>query len=59
MNNIYLLIISAMWYQSHLMAIFFMILVLEKEATNLPPTEPGVTGLQVTPVQKYGIDWTL
>jgi len=36
-----------------------MILVLEKEATNLPPTEPGVTGLQVTPVQKYGIDWTL
>ena len=37
--------ISTMRYQSHLMAIFIVII-------------PGVTGLQITSVQKYGINKT-
>ena len=28
---------------------------LEITSANLPPIEPGVTGLQLTSVQKYGI----
>ena len=48
-----------MRYQSHLRAIFIVIIPgLGKASANILSIEPGVTGLQFTSVQKYGVDKT-
>ena len=42
---------------SHLMVIFIVIIPgLEITSTHLQPIEPGVTGLILISVQKFGID---